>query len=104
MIRWSTPRWWYRRSPPPFLAGAVLKPLSRVWTKTTADRLRRVEATDPGAPVVCVGNLTAGGSGKTPVVIELARLLTEGGKRVVVLSSGYGGRLRGPRRRGSSAP
>jgi tetraacyldisaccharide 4'-kinase len=43
------------------------------------------------APVVSVGNLTVGGTGKTPVVACLARLLQDRGKRVAILSRGYGG-------------
>jgi tetraacyldisaccharide 4'-kinase len=47
------------------------------------------------APVVSVGNLTVGGTGKTPVVACLARLLQDRGKRVAILSRGYGGQNRG---------
>ena len=43
------------------------------------------------APVVSVGNLTVGGAGKTPVVACLARLWQDRGKRVAILSRGYGG-------------
>jgi tetraacyldisaccharide 4'-kinase len=46
-------------------------------------------------PVIAVGNLTLGGTGKTPMVAYLARWLMERGKRVVVLSRGYGGSLGG---------
>ena len=46
-------------------------------------------------PVVSVGNLSVGGTGKTPMVALLARRLMARGKRVVVLSRGYGGSLRG---------
>ena len=46
------------------------------------------------APVVSVGNLTVGGTGKTPVVACLARLLQDRGKRVAILSRGYGGQSR----------
>lgn len=46
-------------------------------------------------PVIAVGNLTLGGTGKTPMVAYLARWLMERGKRVVVLSRGYGGSLEG---------
>jgi tetraacyldisaccharide 4'-kinase len=46
------------------------------------------------APVVSVGNLTVGGTGKTPVVACLARLLQDRGRRVAILSRGYGGQSR----------
>jgi tetraacyldisaccharide 4'-kinase len=46
-------------------------------------------------PVVSVGNITAGGTGKTPAVLFLARLLIDRGKRVAVISRGYGGSLEG---------
>ena len=47
------------------------------------------------APVVSVGNLTVGGTGKTPVVACLARLWQDRGRRVAILSRGYGGQSRG---------
>ena len=53
------------------------------WSK--ARRARRLRC-----PVISVGSLSAGGAGKTPVVLALARLLTGGGVRVDVLSRGYG--------------
>jgi tetraacyldisaccharide 4'-kinase len=46
-------------------------------------------------PVISVGNITMGGTGKTPTVLLLARMLMERGKRVVVLTRGYGGTLEG---------
>ena len=51
-----------------------------------------------GAPVVCVGNLVAGGAGKTPVVLALVEALSARGLSVHCLSRGYGGRVSGPRR------
>ncbi|MFQ6110998.1 MAG: tetraacyldisaccharide 4'-kinase [Nitrospinota bacterium] len=47
------------------------------------------------SPVISVGNLTLGGSGKTPASEAIARLLLQEGFRVAVLSRGYGGRARG---------
>ena len=52
--------------------------------------------TDAGIPVICVGNYHVGGAGKTPTVLALTGLLRELGETPVVLSRGYGGRLKGP--------
>lgn len=52
---------------------------------------------DPGVPVVCVGNLTVGGQGKTPLVLDLARRLIAQGRQPAILSRGYKGRLSGLR-------
>ncbi len=52
---------------------------------------------DPGLPAISIGNLTAGGTGKTPLVLHLARALLADGVRVGVLSRGYGRRERDPR-------
>ncbi|HZK98289.1 MAG TPA: tetraacyldisaccharide 4'-kinase [Caulobacteraceae bacterium] len=93
----ATPRRWYRRDRPPgWLARAMLEPISRLWAGATARRFVNADSTDPGVPVICVGNLTLGGAGKTPVVRELARLLAARGLSVAVLSRGHGGRLVGP--------
>jgi tetraacyldisaccharide 4'-kinase len=73
------------------VARLRLWPLSGVWAAATARRIARGHPVDPGVPVICVGNLTVGGTGKTPVVREIARRL--GG---AVLSRGYGGSLAGP--------
>jgi tetraacyldisaccharide 4'-kinase len=92
-----TPRDWYRRRPAGVLRTAA-RPLSWIWRCATARRIARAAPADPGAPVICVGNLTLGGSGKTPVVAELARLLIASGIDAHILTRGHGGRQRGPLR------
>lgn len=96
-MKLATPRWWYsrdRRVMP--MTRALLTPVSWIWAAVTARRIARASPIDPGAPVICVGNLTMGGVGKTPVVRALAERLAAGGVEVHLLSRGYGGRLEGP--------
>jgi tetraacyldisaccharide 4'-kinase len=57
----------------------------RQWYGRNPSKVRRL-----GRPVVSVGNLRAGGSGKTPVVAHLARVLLEQGERPAILTRGYG--------------
>lgn len=96
-MRLATPRWWYVRDGAPApLTRALLRPASWIWTWATRYRLAHGRPFDPGAPVICVGNLTLGGSGKTPVVRAIARRLAAAGRNPHVLIRGYGGRLRGP--------
>ena len=94
-----TPRDWYRRDRrSPGAVGLALIAASRIWTLATARRLARGGGVDPGVPVICVGNLTMGGTGKTPVVRALTALLEAEGRRSAILSRGHGGRSRGPMR------
>jgi len=53
-------------------------------------------ASTPASPCFACGNYHLGGAGKTPAVLALTRMLRELGETPVVLSRGYGGRLRGP--------
>ena len=73
----------------------LLSPLAAVYGAIASRRLQR-NGFDAGVPVLCVGNYHVGGAGKTPTVLALVRLLRELGETPVVLSRGYGGRLRGP--------
>jgi len=96
-MKLSTPRWWYVRQGAPMpITRALLRPVSWIWAWATARRLARGRPSDPGAPVICVGNLTLGGTGKTPVVRAIVRRLIADGVAAQVLTRGYGGRLRGP--------
>ncbi|MNS57453.1 Tetraacyldisaccharide 4'-kinase [compost metagenome] len=96
-MKLNTPRWWYsrdRRHAP--VSRMLLKPASWIWAGVTARRIARAVPVDPGAPVISVGNLTVGGSGKTPIAREVLRLLHAQGIKAAALSRGYGGTLEGP--------
>lgn len=95
-MKLSTPAWWYERKPSQRVTRALLTPLSWVWAAATARRIGKGAGIDPGVPVICVGNVTMGGTGKTPIVREIARRLAARGVAAHVLSRGYGGRLEGP--------
>lgn len=96
-MKLPTPRWWYvrDRAPAP-ITRALLRPASWVWAAATARRIAQAVPIDPGAPVISVGNLTVGGSGKTPVAREVLAQLRASGVDAHGLSRGYGGRLSGP--------
>jgi tetraacyldisaccharide 4'-kinase len=96
-MRPSTPRWWYRRYGRSMrLTRVVLTPVSWIWAWATARRIGRGRPCDPGVPVICVGNLTVGGAGKTPLVREIVRRLVAEGRVAHILTRGHGGRLTGP--------
>jgi tetraacyldisaccharide 4'-kinase len=86
------PSFWWQA---PGTVAALLAPVAAVYGAVAAGRLRQT-GERAGAPVLCVGNPTVGGSGKTPTALALARLLIDAGERPFLLSRGYGGRLAGP--------
>ncbi len=99
------PVWWRKKT---FLSTALL-PFSWGFAAITALRRRyyrgrRIAETALLAPVIVVGNLSVGGNGKTPVVIALARALRERGKRVGIVSRGYGGYAAGTVLVGEDSP
>jgi tetraacyldisaccharide 4'-kinase len=77
--------------------GILLSPLGGIYGLVAALRMRS-QGRSAGVPVICVGNFTVGGAGKTPAALLVGRLLLAAHQRVVFLSRGYGGRLRGPLR------
>jgi tetraacyldisaccharide 4'-kinase len=88
------PAFWWRKIG---LASGLLAPAAACYGAIAARRMLR-QGTRAGVPVLCVGNFTLGGAGKTPAVMRLAKLLQEAGERVFCLSRGYGGSLAGPKR------
>jgi tetraacyldisaccharide 4'-kinase len=86
------PAFWYR---PSSWISRLLMPLGALYGLVAGQRLQR-QGFDAGIPVLCVGNYHVGGAGKTPMVLALTKMLRDVGETPVVLSRGYGGRLRGP--------
>ncbi|MGY6412469.1 MAG: tetraacyldisaccharide 4'-kinase [Alkalilacustris sp.] len=94
------PGFWQRPPERPGLLPRLLAPLGALYAAGTARRLARgqVDAYRAGVPVICVGNLGAGGAGKTPTVIALIERLSARGIEAHVVSRGHGGRAVGPLR------
>jgi tetraacyldisaccharide 4'-kinase len=88
------PAFWWREAG---LASGLLAPAAACYGAIAARRMAR-----PGArasvPVICVGNFTLGGAGKTPAAMWLAKMLEYAGEKPFCLSRGYGGSLAGPQR------
>ena len=76
------------------ILSIILAPAGWIYGLATALRLWLKTPQKVSAKVICIGNLTAGGTGKTPVAVSLAALLQQNGKNPYFISRGYGGRLK----------
>jgi tetraacyldisaccharide 4'-kinase len=86
------PPFWWRQGG---RAAAMLAPIAAVYGAVASRRMAR-KGSKAGVPVVCIGNPTVGGAGKTPAALAVVRMLQADGETPVFLSRGYGGRLAGP--------
>lgn len=89
------PGFWHE---PAGVTSALLSPLGALYAAGTARRLRGGARARVGVPVICVGNINAGGTGKTPTAIALAQRLTDRGVKAHAVTRGYGGEVTGPLR------
>lgn len=89
------PAFWDR---PPGLTACALAPLGALYARATARRVAGRDRARVGVPVICAGNLNAGGTGKTPTVIALIERLGARGVTAHVVSRGHGGSETGPTR------
>jgi tetraacyldisaccharide 4'-kinase len=86
------PPFWWRAAG---IEASLLAPIAAIYGAVAASRLSR-EGHRAGVPVICIGNPTLGGAGKTPTALAVARMLRAAGERPVFLSRGYRGRRCGP--------
>lgn len=91
-----TPDFWFRPPDQPGALARVLSPLGWLYARATARRLATTSPHKLGIPVICVGNINAGGTGKTPTVMAIIERLIGASHTPHVVSRGYGGRLTGP--------
>lgn len=90
---WPTPNFWYEK---PGLLARLLQPFSLLYGFFSKPLGRIAAPIKLPVPVICIGNVTAGGSGKTPVTADIAKKLQDLGAMPHIISHGYGGHLLGP--------
>ncbi|MDO8878175.1 MAG: tetraacyldisaccharide 4'-kinase [Pseudolabrys sp.] len=87
------PAFWWR---PAGLTAGLLAPFGKVYGAIAEKRMART-GQPASLPVLCVGNFTLGGAGKTPTAMLLARMLRAAGETPYFLTRGYGGKVTRPR-------
>jgi tetraacyldisaccharide 4'-kinase len=86
------PAFWWREAG---AAAGALSPFAAIYGAVAKRRMLR-PGRRVGVPIVCIGNPTVGGAGKTPLALTVARMLAAAGEQPALLSRGYGGSLSGP--------
>ena len=90
------PEFWNNKPGQPGLWPQILSPLSKLWQWSGVRRWKKGLHINIGIPVICIGNVNLGGTGKTPTVIEIVTRLIAMGKNPHVVTKGYKGELIGP--------
>ena len=91
-----TPKYWYSPRSGQNILPRLLAPLGWIYAQGTANRVAKDPKISAKCPVLCVGNLNAGGTGKTPTVIAITQICQDLDARVCIVSRGYRGSLKGP--------
>ena len=86
------PKFWKNKN----LLAILLWPLSLLYSAVTSVRGLKAKKYKATVPVICVGNVTVGGAGKTPVVLSISELLKADGMKVAIASRGYKGNITVP--------
>jgi tetraacyldisaccharide 4'-kinase len=95
-VRLDEPAWWYGDPAAPSFMARALGPIGDLVAHLAERRFATTAGYRPMVPVICVGNFTAGGTGKTPTTELIVDHLVSKGETPVILSRGYGGRIEGP--------
>lgn len=93
MMIWKAPGFWQRKNAP---IRFFFYPFSALYWVLSKVHQRVARPKKAPIPVICIGNITLGGSGKTPTALALGRLLRDAQHQVHFVTRGYGGRLQGP--------
>lgn len=92
----NEPAWWYHAGAGPSLRMGILRGLATLYGGVARRRYQQAKGYSSRLPVICVGNFTVGGTGKTPVTAHICERLIAMGHKPAVLTRGYGGTLKGP--------
>ena len=92
----KAPKFWNDQTILSSALSTALLPLSWIWRGVTAARLAWIKPEKAQLPVICIGNISVGGTGKTPFTAYLCQLLGSYGYSVCILTRGYGGKQKGP--------
>jgi tetraacyldisaccharide 4'-kinase len=95
-VRLDEPGWWYGAGRREELVARILAPLGELYGSVLESRFKGHGPYTSRLPVICIGNFTAGGTGKTPLALFVMGYLESLGEHPVCLTRGYGGSAAGP--------
>jgi tetraacyldisaccharide 4'-kinase len=95
-MRLEPPGWWHGKRPADRLKAALLAPAGFLYGNAAKARFAFTKPYRSSLPVICVGNFTVGGAGKTPLALAIASMLQTMERKPAFLTRGYGGSLAGP--------